>query len=604
MKSRMGQDAWFPTRGLVGLSGSGGSIGNEAALAKKHGARSRWLRYGSAFISLAVATNATLLLDPILSRHPYYLWFVCALLFTAWYGGVGPATLNLLLGPVALAFFVLHPRFDIRVESLEDQSGLLLYSMTALAMLLYSKSGGIIRSIVKSSLEQTPLQEMPRLMAEIETQLAYYVAKSELVERRLTAQFRLARILTDTNCVEEAIRPILQVVCESLGWEVGLCWLVDRHAGKLQNIESWGRRTEKAEEFQRASKQFTFSKGEGFPGRVWAADSVVWVSDTAKDFDLPRWKLATKVGLHEAIGFPLRDRIEFLGVMEFIGREIGEPNEHLVETMASIGNQVTQFVERKHAEKLVREQNHDRRLARQIQEGLLPAVMPRVPGFQIAGRVFFATEVGGDYFDFMPMPVRCDDCIGIAIGDAAGHGLASALLIAETRAYLNALALTLNEPGKMLALANRRLTSKTNGDHFVTHLLVRLDPRKRVLTYAGAGHCPGYVLDHQGQTKAVLTSTGMPLGVDFASEFPASSEVALEPGDLIVLFTDGVVETQSAKGQLFGSERLLASIHQHRERSPDEILDALFQAVTDHAQGSDQSDDATAVILKVEATAE
>jgi sigma-B regulation protein RsbU (phosphoserine phosphatase) len=95
----------------------------------------------------------------------------------------------------------------------------------------------------------------------------------------------------------------------------------------------------------------------------------------------------------------------------------------------------------------------------------------------------------------------------------------------------------------------------------------------------------------------------MPLGVDSSSEFPASAEVALEPGDLIVLFTDGIVETHSAEGQLFGSARLLASIRQHRECSPDEILDALFQAVTDHSRGSDQSDDATAVILKVEATA-
>jgi serine/threonine protein phosphatase PrpC len=82
----------------------------------------------------------------------------------------------------------------------------------------------------------------------------------------------------------------------------------------------------------------------------------------------------------------------------------------------------------------------------------------------------------------------------------------------------------------------------------------------------------------------------------------ACSEVEVEPGDLIVLFTDGIVETHSPECQLFGSERLLASVHQHRECSPDEILDALFQAVTDHAQGVEQPDDATAVILKVEAT--
>jgi len=359
-----------------------------------------------------------------------------------------------------------------------------------------------------------------------------------------------------------------------------------------------------AQEFQRASNQYTFSKGEGFPGRVWSADSVVWVPDMAKDYDLPRWKLATKVGLHEAIGFPVRNGVAFLGVMEFFSRENGEPNDQLVQMMTSIGSQISQFIERKRAEKTVENLNHDRSLARQIQEGLLPTIMPTVPGFQIAGRAHFATEVGGDYFDFMPMQVACRDCLGIVIGDAAGHGLASALLIAETREFLPGLALTLNQPGTMLALANRRLANGTNGTicHFVTLLLIRIDPRTKVLVYAGAGHCPGYVLDHQGQTKAILTSAGRPLGVDSSSEFPESSEVALEPGDLIVLFTDGIVETVSPDGKLFRSERLLASVRQHRERSPEEILNGLFQAVTDHAQGAVQSDDATAVIIKIEAT--
>jgi serine phosphatase RsbU (regulator of sigma subunit) len=154
----------------------------------------------------------------------------------------------------------------------------------------------------------------------------------------------------------------------------------------------------------------------------------------------------------------------------------------------------------------------------------------------------------------------------------------------------------------MLALANRRLCRQNNSDHFVTLLLVQLDPLKKALRYAGAGHCPGYVLDHQRQTKAVLTSTGMPLGVDLSSDFPASPEVVLEAGDLVVLLTDGIVETHSREGNFFGCERLLASVHQHQECSPEEILDALFQAVTDHAQGAEQADDATAVIIKVEAT--
>jgi len=573
-----------------------------AALPTERGVRPWWLRYGIAIISLALATNACLLLDPFLPRHPYYLWFVCALLFTAWYGGVGPALVNLLLGPVALAFFVLHPRFSLSIESPVDQFGLLLYCMTALGLFFSRKASGVIREIVKSGLEQSSLQKIPSRVDEIQAQLAEHIVYTEFARRQLTAEFRVAQILAGSSSIGDAARPILQVVCEAMRWEIGLFWLVDSRAKDLQFIEAWGLRTNIAKEFERVSKQYRFSKGEGFPGRVWAADSVAWVPDMSRDLDLPRWNLASEVGLHEAIGFPVRDGVEFLGVMEFVSRQIGQPNEQVVELMTCIGSQISQFIERKHAEKTVQLHNHDRRLARQIQEGLLPTVMPTVSGFQIAGRAIFATEVGGDYFDFMPMPVECEECLGIVVGDATGHGLASALLIAETRAYLHALALTLNEPGTMLALANRRLINQTNGDHFVTLLLVRLDPRRKVLTYSGAGHCPGYVLDPQGQMRAVLTSTGMPLGVDLSSEFPPSTEVALEPGDLIVLFTDGIVETHSPEGQLFGSERLLASVHQHQECSPDEILDALFQAVTDHAQGAEQADDATAVILKVEAT--
>jgi sigma-B regulation protein RsbU (phosphoserine phosphatase) len=574
----------------------------ESAIPKEHGARPRWLRFGSALISVALATLACLLLDPILSAHPHYLWYLCTFMFTAWYGGVGPACLHLVLSPLALAFFVLDPPFDIRVESPSDQFGLMLYCITAIALFIHSRAGGFMRQIVKSSLEQGPLREMPRRVDEIEVKLAKSTAQAELAEQRLTVQFRVSQILSGAACIKDAARPILQSICETLGWEIGQFWLLGGHARYLQCIESWAQSTDTAEEFQKASDRFRFSKGEGFPGRVWSAGSVVWISDMAQDLDLPRWNLAAKAGLHEAIGIPIRNGVQFLAVMEFMSRAIGKPDVQLNKTMSSIGQQISQFIEGKHAEKTVQEHHDDRQLARQIQEGLLPTVMPAVPGFQIAGRSQFATEVGGDYFDFMPMQVECEDCLGIVVGDAAGHGLASALLIAETRAYLQALSLTLNQPDKMLALANRRLANGSNGIHLVTLLLVRLDPGRKALIYAGAGHCPGYILDPQGQTKVVLASDGLPLGVSLSSEFSASSEVALEIGDLIVLYTDGIVETFSPEGKLFTSERLLASIRQHRERRPDEILDALFLAATDHAQGADQADDATAVILKVEAT--
>jgi serine phosphatase RsbU (regulator of sigma subunit) len=521
-------------------------------------------------------------------------------MFTIWFGGVGPGYVNLLLAPIALTFFVLHPRFSFSIESPVEQFGLLLYCVTAVLLLVFNRSGHLIRGVIRSSIEQSPLGEIPSRVDDLQARLAAHIAHAEFAERQLAAEFRVAQILTGSGSIAAAARPVLQVVCEALGWEVGLFWIVEGHARDLRLAESWGQRTSTADEFQRESSRYTFSSGDEFPGRVSAAQAVVWVPNITQELDYPRWKLATKVGLAQAIGFPVRNGAESLGVMEFTSRQIGQPDERPVEVMTCIANQISQFIERTRAQETVREHDHDRRLARQIQEGLLPAAMPSVAGFQIGARALFAKEVGGDYFDFLPLGHEGEDCLGIVIGDATGHGIAAALCLAEARAYIHALALTSDQPGAILACANSRLAEKTKGDHLVTLLLVRLDPRKKVLRYAGAGHRSGYVLDQDGHVKALLASTGLPLGADLLSEYPESPEVALKIGDLIVLFTDGIVERHSPAGELFGSERLLATVHHHREHSPDQILDALFQAATDHAQGELQLDDATAVIIKVE----
>jgi sigma-B regulation protein RsbU (phosphoserine phosphatase) len=190
----------------------------------------------------------------------------------------------------------------------------------------------------------------------------------------------------------------------------------------------------------------------------------------------------------------------------------------------------------------------------------------------------------------------------VLVGDASGHGVAAALRMAETRAYLRAFALTCADVGTLLTLGNQRLASDLVTDHFVTLFLLRLDPRTCSLAYASAGHCPGYVLDRQGRTKAVLASTGCPLGIDPATTFPAGPPTTLERGDLVLLFTDGIVEAMSPDGEQFGVERTLGLVRAHRQEAPEAILDALFHAVGDFS-GHQLQDDITAVILKADGTA-
>jgi len=281
--------------------------------------------------------------------------------------------------------------------------------------------------------------------------------------------------------------------------------------------------------------------------------------------------------------------------MEFFSGEIRQPEEALLQMMSSIGSQISQYLERRQAEKALYERERELDLARKIQRGLLPRAMPVVPGFEIGGGSFPAQEVGGDYFDCLPMP---DQSLGIAIGDASGNGVAAALLMAATCAYIRALTLTHTEVDRILALVNRRLIEDAADDHFVTLLLARLDPRTRSLVYSSAGHSPGYVLDGQGKVKTVLSSTGMPLGLEPASTFPSAAAITLEPGDLVFLFTDGVVETFSADGTPFGVGRVLDAVRAHRHESPHPIVEGLLHTVRAFS-GNTQFDDRTAVIIKV-----
>jgi sigma-B regulation protein RsbU (phosphoserine phosphatase) len=222
--------------------------------------------------------------------------------------------------------------------------------------------------------------------------------------------------------------------------------------------------------------------------------------------------------------------------------------------------------------------------------------MPTPPGLLIGAASHPAQETGGDYFDFLTL---ADGSLAVAVGDASGHGIGAALLMAETRAFLRALALTRTDLGHILSLINRRLTEDTAEDHYVTMLLARVIPHRGTLSYASAGHWPGLVFDAEGAVKAVLDSTGMVLGFDLTCEYPLAPEVALRPGDLVLLGTDGFAEAFSPADEPFGKERVVELVRAHRHASPQHIVDVLAQSVREFA-GGQQPDDMTAVVLKVE----
>jgi len=251
--------------------------------------------------------------------------------------------------------------------------------------------------------------------------------------------------------------------------------------------------------------------------------------------------------------------------------------------------------ERKAAQRVIREREAQLLAARQIQEHLLPKAPPELPGFDVAAATVPAEIVAGDYFDYVPLP---DGSVGFVVADVSGHGIGPALLMAFTHAHLHSCVQTHTGIGEILARLNHFLVSQTEDERFVTMFLARLDASSGALFYASAGHPTGYVLDAGGRVKARLESNSLPLGVRDETSFTPADPVTLQPGDLVLLLTDGVSEALSPGGELFGAARALETVRARRTRPAREIVDALCRAVSEFTGREVPLDDVTAMAIK------
>jgi len=231
--------------------------------------------------------------------------------------------------------------------------------------------------------------------------------------------------------------------------------------------------------------------------------------------------------------------------------------------------------------------------ARHVQQALFPRESPDVPGFDIAGAVYAAEETAGDYFDFIPMG---NGCWGTVVGDVTGHGLGPALLMAELRAYLRAVATTRPHSGEILMLANRFISGDLEEHRFVTLFLARIDPADRSFTFASAGH-NGYLIKATGETET-LRSTGLPLGLIPDTIINTSFRVALEPGDTLFVPTDGFQEAHTADNELFGLGRTLQFVKDRRNLPGAQIIEELRSEVCEFVGSRDIADDMSAIIVR------
>jgi CheY-like chemotaxis protein len=249
------------------------------------------------------------------------------------------------------------------------------------------------------------------------------------------------------------------------------------------------------------------------------------------------------------------------------------------------------ITEHKQAEK----QKAQIRAAQAIQERLFPARVPHLPGYDIGAAAYPAEATSGDYYDFIPL---ADGGLGLVLGDVSGHGLGAALLMAETRACLRALAHTHSDPGEILTIANAMLSMASQDSQFVTLFFGLLDPARASLLYASAGH-RAYLLPPAGAVQC-LDATGPPLGSSRDLVVPCAEEISLDPGHILLLVTDGAWEARSAGDQLFGIRRVVETVQFYGRNPAGRLVENLFRTIRNFSNYMPQEDDITAIIVKVD----
>ncbi|HEX3436529.1 MAG TPA: SpoIIE family protein phosphatase [Pseudacidobacterium sp.] len=334
------------------------------------------------------------------------------------------------------------------------------------------------------------------------------------------------------------------------------------------------------------------------PARLYRDDPDAWylMAGTAERYALDQ--------MNAELLLPLLGRNRMMGVMA-LGPKRSEAayssaDMKMLQALASqtgLALEVSELARSLATEAAQRERaNREMEIAREVQERLFPQEMPHLPGATVAGFCRPAQGVGGDYYDVIDLE---DGRVGLAIGDVSGKGISAALLMASLRASLRGI--TLDGPrdfAKLMHKVNRLVYEASASNRYATFFFASYDPATRVLECVNAGHNPPVVL--RGKETIRLEADGPVVGLLPSAPY-TEQKVQLQPGDVLVLYTDGISEAMNNADEEWGEERMITAAQSAEGKSASAILEMIFAAADGFTVGAPQHDDMTLLVLKLDA---
>jgi len=389
--------------------------------------------------------------------------------------------------------------------------------------------------------------------------------------------------------LDQILRIATTGVCQAVGCERASLFIHDESRQQLY--------TRVVTELEISEIRFPLS--QGIVGWVAQEKQLLSVPIPAED---PRWDSS----VDRRTGFRTRNILatpvlandqRLLGVLQLLNKHdrFSPLDEQLVQAFAA---HVAVALERRRLEEEARQAIEMRQaleMGHRIQATFLPTAWPEIPGYEVASWWQPAEFVSGDYYDWLPLP---DGRWGFTVGDVSGHGLAAALIMATLRAMAHVLARTVSAAEPFIETLRDSITPDLQNSRFVTCCYVVLDPRTHAIEWANAGHAPAFCYHRAKQQVHRFSPTTVPLGFPTITWPTPYSHSQLDPGDILVLGTDGVIEVRNADDVMYGQHRLEQLIAEHSHLPAEEIVARIGRDVTQFHGQRLPPDDTTIVVIK------
>ncbi len=405
---------------------------------------------------------------------------------------------------------------------------------------------------------------------------------------RLHRILEAAKLLNSTLDLEELTAIILRIVRDEVGTDRGTVFVLERKPKRLRSVV--------AQDVDGA--EIVVPVGRGIAGTVAASGETINIPNAYSDtrFDS---------SFDETLGYltkdiycmPIVNRVgDIVGVLELLNRTRGLTEED-EEFLAGVSVHIGLALENAQLHREIIEKRRIEQelvLAREIQQNFYPNIPANYGGVEISASSEMCEAVGGDYLGYFPLE---DGRFMVFLGDVSGKGIGAALVMSSLHATCRALVRHVHAMERVTNILNETFVETTGAGVFVTLLVMLVDPIGRRVHYIRAGHNPPLSMSSSGRGILIESGGGPPIGLFAGLEY--TREISdIEPGSVLVVYTDGVSEAENAKAEPFGMDRLIEVVFKHRSAAASQIHNGIRAALKDFVGDEPTHDDSTLIVLK------